>query len=146
MRADDLSVGQWVAIQDDLQDCEPAHSWPACQRESRVDGTPLKIVSISLPFLVVTDGYSRFVLDSRDTILCLLSKSFVRALTSRERVSAGQGGYVITNQPAARREPSGTPERGCPVCGERLIERYAHGVWQLACRQCGFSGSRGATT
>ena len=143
MHIDDLQVGQWVAIEHDLAaNDQPNDFWGNCQRESRVDGMPLKILSISLPFVAVTDGQSRFVLDSRELVLCRLDKRFVKSLTSTPRLATDHGSFVITNQPRQAQEQP--PERACPVCHERLIERFAGGVWLLACRQCGFTGGRGS--
>ena len=148
LQIDDLRVGQWIAVEHDLTaDDRPDFNPFTCHRppKSRVDGMPLKIVSISLPFIAVTDQEARFVIDTRDVKLCRLSKHFVKAMTSTDRQETGHGSYLITNKRAAASVPEAKPERACPVCSERLHELYREGVWLLACPECGFCGGRGAT-
>ncbi len=147
LNVDDLSVGQWVAVEKDLSSDEDSDASPFWfvphRQESKVDGMPLRIVAISLPFLCVTNGQHRFVLDSREVRLCRLSPQFVRAMTSTQRAVGVDGSFVISERPTKAAKPD-PPERACPVCGDRLIERYCEGVWNLACRQCGFMGGRGS--
>ncbi len=148
LRADDLTVGQWVAVEREISD-EPCSDggpfwfgWNG-RRESKVDGTPLRIVAISLPFVCVTNGRRRFVLDTREVVFCRLTPKFVKSL-SANRIYDDSGAFVVRDDAPKQRVNTEKPERACPVCSDRLIERYAAGVWCLACRQCGFTGGRGA--
>ena len=148
LQIDDLRVGQWIAVEHDLTADDRADFNPFIPVRppvSRVDGMPLKIVSISLPFIVVTDKETRWIIDTREVVLCRVSKHFVKSMMSTERTWTSHDSYRISDKRTAESVPEAKPERVCPVCGERLHELYRDGVWLLACGQCGFAGGRGAT-
>ena len=148
LKVDDLTVGQWVAIERELTEEQSPDSGPFWfvqhRRETKVDGMPLRIVAISLPFVCVTNGKFRFVLDTREIVFCRLCPKFVKSLTETPRSYDGDHYVIHDDQSRAKPEPQEKPERSCPICSDRLIERYTAGVWILACRQCGFSGGCGA--
>lgn len=148
LKVDDLAVGQWVAIEAELTDEHPLDSNPfwfaSHRRESKVDGMPLRILAISLPFVCVTNGKYRFVLDAREVVFCRLCPKFVKTLTVTPRSYNGDRYVIHDDQQRSKLRPQEKSERACPVCSEKLIERYTAGVWILACRQCGFSGGCGA--
>lgn len=152
---DDLKVGQWIAIVTEIvADTSEGPEWSpfgwghSPRRESNVDGRPLRILAISLPFIAVTDGMNRFPIDVRESKVTKLSSSYVKAM-ARQQLPRHQQGRSICETLSANRfvisEPperisEEKPERACPLCGDRLIERHREKVWFLACRLCGFEG------
>ena len=146
LKPDDFNVGMWVAIERDnaVETVADNPFWFPNRRESKVDGMPLRIVAISLPFVCVTNGNHRFVLDTREVQLCRLTPQFVKALTSTRRLLGNDGvSFSITDR-STKPPKVEQHERACPICQDRLIERYSAGVWNLVCRQCGFCGGHGA--
>jgi hypothetical protein len=146
MKWDDLSVKQWVAIEHEREDDdEPSSPFMRRARESRVDGTPLQILEISMPFVCVTNGKHRFVLDLRKVDLCRITAQYVKTLTSTPREYDG-GAFLIKHvQEKKKTEENADSGRACcPYCGSRLIQRFVDNIWVHVCRECGFSGSRGA--
>lgn len=156
---DDLRVGQWVAIHHDVpkdngrEEDSPFFFGYRQPQQSSVDGKPLKILALSLPFVAVTDGEQRFPVDVRETKLIKLSPKYVKMMNRRavrhqplasdpfRGALDGAGRYAISEPAkAAKAAKDETPERACPLCRSRLIERLRDGRWFLACRQCGFEG------
>jgi|GEM_PF-3178716 len=147
LKTDDLSVGMWVAIEKDLMALEQIESnepWIFRRhRESRVSGMPLRIVAISLPFVCVSNGPHRLALDTRELVFCRLDPKFVKSLISTNRSYDGDLFVVHDERPRQANSPqTERHERACPICGDRLIEKYADGVWCFSCRECGFSGGQ----
>lgn len=145
---DDLRVGQWVAIHHDVpkddgrEEASPFFFGYRQQPQSSVDGKPLKILALSLPFVAVTDGDERFPIDVRETKLITLSPKYVKAMNRQAiRHSIQESASVKYSICEPRKKlKDETPERACPLCRSRLIERLRDSRWFLACRQCGFEG------
>lgn len=151
---DDLSVGQWVFI----TDSESIESYSFFGDQSRtvypVDGRPLKIKAISLPFIVVTDTDQRYnaAIDTREVDLTRADAKYVKAMTGRAASRGGRttatfraDGSEAAVEAEKKKEKSEPEPMACPVCQERMVERLIPGTdgdWMLHCKQCGFEGGR----
>lgn len=151
---DDLKPGQWVAIfavkerettYDPFRGYRKEHS-----RSYPVNGKPLKILAISLPFVCVTDGRARYSIDVRDCELKKLSPHYVRVLTETESEmdECGDSFFVRESTPNKhrKRKRKKADTRGCcPNCGTRLRQRRVDiGTWSWVCNECGFIGGNSA--
>lgn len=128
---DDLYVGQLVAVTGHRERFQSTPWSEPVERESResVDGWPLRIIAISLPFICVDDGEDRFPLDLRQVMVQRVSKRYA------EMVREGVRGKL----------PESTSVQGdCPVCGGGLSHVMSESdmQWTYTCRECGFRGVR----
>lgn len=155
---DDLKVGMWIAVshtEESGGDMMSPFSMFRSNRGVQIDGRPLQIQAISLPFIAVTDGVNRMPLDIRTVEVQKLDKAYVKLLRQNERrqretqtQTHGRGQptgidyWVADNQPE-QKEPEKRRDRCCPLCGNWLIERLINETsdWVLACRECGFTGT-----
>ena len=145
-RIDDLKVGRWFAIkaERDIEEQPTFAEMPYLRsrnlRTTAVTGQPLKIVAISLPFIVVTDGVGRFTLDTRLYDFIRLSAKYVRALT--EVVVESDGQRLVAYLDQIKKLPKENPDpKLCPNCSEgRLRQTYRKEVWIFLCPVCGFEG------
>lgn len=149
-RVDDLRVGMWVAITA-TEEPEPSPfgyglGFPGSKPSLTplVDGKPLKIVALSLPFICVTDGHHRHALDVRNVAFQRLSPKYVKALLGRGLYTDEHGMYAVVDRDAKRKRKraKAKDERVCPICGERMHELLSNELWYLTCSQCGFRGGR----
>lgn len=130
---ENLRVGQWVAITRSVE--EHVTAFGTCtHHDEMVSGRPLKILAISLPFVVVTDGDDLFgPIDTRLCEFTRLSRSYVRCLV------AGSSATILQRQ--KEHDAQSTDARNCPMCNSRLRERrIENGIWELVCPECGFTG------
>lgn len=126
-RVDDLRVGMWVAVTATEEDVGPAMGFgtfgfgrgkPSLAPE--VDGKPLKIVAMSLPFVCVTDGYHRHALDVRTVVFQKLSPRYVKSLLGRALYTDEHGMYAVADPNARKRRQRqekarrAKDERACP--------------------------------
>ena len=150
IRLDDLRVGKWVAIESDA--AEPVENpfgdysffGRQAKKGSLVNGQPLQIKAISLPFLAVTDGNHRFSLDTREVRVCLLDSKYVKAMTQEKPVGTKARGVAV---PERRRKKKPATQvqttcRICPECQAILREVNQSGEWFFRCNECGFLGGR----
>lgn len=138
---DDLSEGKYIAIvgfvhrkfRDEIGEIE----------EPRWDGTPLKILSISLPFLAVWDGERRFALDMREIDVQVVSKKYAESLL-----------YGCEKTTTSKKPLDEPDARDCPRCRERLRQKLiTHDsgltqglrIWHMHCASCGFDGGDSET-
>lgn len=146
---DSLFVGNWIAIVGLKEQPKDAHTVSdmvfAVQQgppeEPDWDGRPYQIKAVSLPFLLLEAGGRRTTVDVRKYSVQKLSKKYVQMFNECQ-YSHDSSFMEIGSR---KQEQIASPTtKGCPCCGQRLIERWrGHGVWVLACRRCGFEGSRG---
>lgn len=141
MKLDNMRVGRYVIVREvfasDITVTE-VNGIPFVARANNymvippVNGAPLEIVSISLPFIAVITPVGE--LCSIDTRLCELipaSRQYVRAFED----------YLSEMESAQIAESAPQPSRLCPMCGSSLCEkRVGIGSWALHCNQCGFTG------
>lgn len=101
--------------------------------EPSYDGTPMKILAISYPFVCVNNGKDTFGLDIREYTLVRVHGTYVRhmaaKLTSRKR------------KKKVKKDP-----KLCPRCGEGiLVERWvmdpgSDSKWIIVCPICDSTG------
>ena len=135
MRVDDLKIGQWVTI---IESYEVAynHFEECIIFNDMVTGAPLKVIAISLPFVVVSDGKYRFPIDSRECTFGRISPQYVKSLRGVKR----KRGHLVVEE-KQRGSKITRDAKACPNCGERMIERLIrYGAWKLLCKDCGFEG------
>lgn len=82
LQADDLTIGQWVLINEINQEALPEvpAGMMAVAPRQRPHGWPLKIISIDLPWLFIWNGNSFDSIDSRRLLLQRASISYVRSV------------------------------------------------------------------
>lgn len=126
---EDLRPGQYVALVGCKRDQQVVTKrgglWiEAC--DVKFDGMPLKIVSISLPFICVDhpDG-DRIGLDIRDWDFKRLSRHYARSMLAAPTYATQ---LVKTNAPGPGH---------CQRCGSKLIQRrVGDGQWATICPEC----------
>ena len=145
LQIDDMKVGQWVAITSETQadmSYSPFGFHPPVP--SMVDGCPLKIVAICLPFIAVTNGYERFSLDCREYTFTKLDKKYVQCMSFGRKQwnsETGRSRILIEEQCTSPQVDPAEGLNNCPMCHEgRLRQRYSQGEWLIVCPVCGFSG------
>lgn len=145
---DSLYVGNWIAITRVVPE-EREYSmfmpWAFNSNDNHppVDGRPLRILAISLPFICVTDGRYKFSLNVRRCEVQKLHRTYVRQMFGALVSYAGVAACELDED----EEDEDTPDDKtgcCPVCGGHLIQLLHEGsnVWMLACKECGFQGGR----
>ena len=136
---DDLKIGMWVAIVQikEQEQEEPSFFMPVPRRRTRYDGTPLKIVAISLPFASVVNSQGMVAsIDLREVDLRRLTPHYVRVMTTN----------VVERREKKRKRRNEKPDtHQCPRCHARCIERLIVEAgkpnrWILVCPQCGLTG------
>ena len=149
IRLDDLRVGKWIAIESDAAEPveNPFGDYSFFGRQSKkgslVNGQPLQIKAISLPFLAVTDGNHRFSLDTREVRVCLLDPKYVKAMTQEKPVGTKARGVAVPERRRKKKpEPVQERRRACPECGGHLHEVCQGGDWFFRCPDCKFLGGR----
>lgn len=164
---DDLKVGQWIAIIDVLEEEEDSPygfmAPPSKHRRYPINGKPLKILCIDLPFICVTDGSKTYSLHSKYCSFKRLKPSYVRymlATSERDRHESHNVCFVFDSdqqrkgkptkdsiiRPGKIRKAGKEDSRGrCPQCGSRLRQRRVSiGTWAWVCPDCGFTGGNTA--
>lgn len=136
MKADDLEVGMFVAVsgfigEDDSPEPSP---WTYTRpRSDLIDGTPLEILAVSLPFVLLHNGHGQGTLDIRTVTLVRLQDEYVAAF---RKTPIEKCRRVPGQQPP--REPT-TPVSVdcCGRCGSKQnLFRSATGPWAWKCREC----------
>lgn len=141
-RVDDFVTGRWYAIvreQEEVQtDFNPFFRQ---QRHTHVNGRPLKLLALSLPFAVFTDGRERMTVDTRMFGFIRLDYKYVKVIGVREGRSE-RGRIITLENPERRRKKRESREGCCPMCGCRLRQKFRDRQegWLLACPECGFEG------
>ena len=142
-KVDDFMVGRWYAIvseaeQEVQQDFNPFFQQ---HRNAYVNGRPLKLLAMSLPFAVFTDGRERFTLDTRQFGFIRLNYRYIKAIGIREERTE-RGRIVTLENPEQRRRKRESEEGCCPICGCQLRQKFRDqdGDWLLHCIGCGFEG------
>ena len=137
---DDLRPGQYIALVRAKDDDAPVSPFdffgPPKRSTDRIDGRPLEILAISLPFLCVTDGRRRFGIDLRQYDVKRVTRQYAEHLWPERR-------QEVRQFKGKRRERKEKPDGSyCQRCGSRLIQAYdiRNRVWRIACRDCGFDG------
>lgn len=114
------------------------------QRRARTqfDGKPWRIVSISLPFLLVTDGKKRVSIDTRMWSVQRVSKEYAREWRSEEQTTETLKKGKKTNdlfKKKPRKEKPGLDQ--CTKCGGKMKQALkGHQVWKWVCSECGNEG------
>lgn len=118
---DDLDPGDYIAITGEKA---------AEEIDPFLDGAPLKVVAISLPFIAVDDGDEVFAIDIRLATFQKLTRRYVRVMQGKcgRRIY----GPVVNNAPPSPYD--------CPRCGCRMrrIKKQAQPDWIMSCPHCGF--------
>lgn len=121
LQIDDILAGQWIAVTSwrrERQACE--WSWFEQPAYPPLAGSPLKVIAISLPFLVVEAGGQIGRIDTREFSFARITDEYVAALSV-----------------APKQLKPGRRTDGCPRCGSRLIQRNTGtGAWDRFCREC----------
>ena len=143
-RVDDFVVGRWYAIVREQEEVREGFD-PFFQRRhhTHVNGRPLKLLALSLPFAVFTDGRERMTVDTRMFEFIRLDYKYVRAIGVREERSE-RGRIVTLENPGRRRRKRESREGCCPMCGCRLRQKFRdqNEGWLLWCPDCGFEGGK----
>lgn len=132
---DDLNVGDWIAVVDQLVDPEPSQSpWEMITANCRptYDGSPWRIKAISLPFIAVTDGKRNCALDVRRWAVQRVSKKYADSMYGKPAVKKKRVRVVVEEHNPQADE--------CPKCRQRLVQRLifenGEGHWREMCRSC----------
>lgn len=126
LRADDMKVGQWVAVSRSTEMVYGPFGGSTVE-DRMVTGVPMQIVAISLPWICVRVDGRRFPIDTRICQFQLLHRSYVNSLKG---IGRSDGPFVDEDEVVS---PSRSGGGCCPMCGERLVERLtenANGVWE----------------
>lgn len=135
---DDLKPGQYIAVtkryvEDDVPN--PFGFFMPRQPLS-FSGVPVKIITISLPFLAVEDKNGRVSsIDVREWGVQRVSRQYAEAFDQPEPTSKR------TSFTKRRKKKSKPDPRDCPRCGERMIQRMIAGTsrgFVVVCPCCGF--------
>ena len=147
---DDLRVGGWYAIKSEreLDEQTSFADFPFAirkRRRSAVTGEPLRILAISLPFIVVTNGHDRFPLDVRQYEFIRLDRRYVDAITTSRGPELIGNVFLDEEKRIAsdiKRGKKQKPDpRLCPHCCEgRLHQLHRSGEWLFVCPVCGYEG------
>lgn len=126
---DDLKPGMWLAVVARKFD-PPRRSWYAEPEPAVFDGSPAKILAISLPFLCAQCGDHRMSIDLRMYAVQKLNNEYVAAATGRpfQEIKTGR-----KKKPKPERD-----ERDCPRCGARMHQSCVNSVWRYQCPECRF--------
>lgn len=159
---DDLHVNNWIAVTSWEDEFGISLFGTPVSRSRPVDGAPLQIRAISLPFICVSDGTYRYALDMRKCVVKKLHPKYVKMMMRNGHGAAHGCGYVTKDgQPVVsladwcgndnkvidsdqRKIKSADPQkRVCPICGCPLVERLIQEdrSWVLFCKECNFRGS-----
>ncbi len=108
------------------------------KRETVFDGKPWRVIAISMPWVLATDGIERACFDTRRTELTLVSKEYARNWRAKEAITQKTPIVIgkIKNK-KKKRHPS-----ECPRCETRMsqILKDDRSGWQWVCKSCGFKG------
>lgn len=124
---EDIHDGDWVAVTSVLGSIV----------HPLVTGLPLKVITRSLPFIVVSNSNTTIPLDVRVTEFQKLEEAYVTSYCLREVTRKINDIYQETPTPQKQKSTLGH----CPRCEAKMIEELREGVWYLVCRECSFSGS-----
>lgn len=111
-RVDDFRVGRWYAIVREPEVEEGFNPFYHVPRGTHVNGRPLKLLALSLPFGVFTDGRETLTIDTRQFGFIRLSTEYVKAVGIRDV----RGEPVLERRQKQEQKTEGR----CPVCGGRL--------------------------
>lgn len=116
LQADDLTIGQWVLINEINQEALPEvpAGMMAVAPRQRPHGWPLKIISIDLPWLFIWNGNSFDSIDSRRLLLQRASMSYVRSIMKH------RDGHLLP--PKDRRKSRSKKKSVAETLGEALGE------------------------
>jgi predicted RNA-binding Zn-ribbon protein involved in translation (DUF1610 family) len=119
---DDLDRGMYIALTGDKGDEEI---------DPFLDGEPLRVMAVSLPFIAVSDGDVTFAIDNRQVTYQKLTKEYVRAM---------RGGSYRRRECCPPSAVAAATPYDCPRCGRRLRRRKTGSDpnWKLHCQDCGF--------
>ncbi len=122
---DDLKIGSYVAVVNIKHE-------QTCHTQYSYDGTPLKLLAKSLPFLSVTDGKAVYALDVREVDVKKVTPHYVKQMQSATEVLAKE-------RRRRRKKPKKDP-KVCPRCGEGVLkERLTGGnKWVTLCPVCDY--------
>lgn len=141
---DDLKVGQWIALTyvENPQVFMFFGGQPMANHP-QVDGVPLEVMAISLPFVCVSNGRFRFSIDVRRCRFQRVSRRYVDLMFNMEGLTINGIAAVEDDLAEVPVEEVESNPRACPMCGERMVERLDPDTrdWFVACRQCGFQGT-----
>ena len=139
-RVDDFVVGRWYAITREPEVQEEFNPFFQRRHSTHVNGRPLKLLAMSLPFVVFTDGRETMTIDTRIFEFIRLDPKYVRAVGIR--TERRDGNRVVVLDQRSRKKRHENREGCCPVCGCRLRQRFRDQSegWLLACPECGFEG------
>lgn len=107
------------------------------KRETVFDGKPWRVLSVSMPWVLCTDGIDRACFDSRRTELTLVSKDYAREWRAKENVTQKTPQVIgRIKEKKKKRHPS-----ECPRCEIKMVQiRKPDGVWSWECKNCGHRG------
>ncbi len=139
-RVDDFAVGRWYAITREPESQEEYSPFFQRRHSTHVNGRPLQLRALSLPFAVFTDGREMMTIDTRLFEFIRLDPKYVRA--TGIRTERRDGRKVVSLENTSRRKKRESREGCCPVCGCRLRQKFRdHSEgWLLACPECHFEG------
>lgn len=131
---DDLKVGMWIAVTKLAEDQCEVTMWGG-RRPITYGGEPLRVLSLSLPFICVTDGKRRFSLDARTVEVQKLNSRYVREMlqadTPVERCKRKRKRSV--------RDPLLCPRCRCGRLIQRATSKNGDVTWDWYCTECGFT-------
>jgi len=138
---ENVKPGQWLIItydQDYEKTMEATKNTPFQMMAPRIKytGVPFRVVAVSPPFLLVQIGQNRSVVDTRQVNWTQATKRYVKEF---KKINLPSTVSVTPGIPSGIEEPSSPPEKICPRCGNRMIEKVTEGinVWHLYCDECG---------
>jgi hypothetical protein len=142
---DDLKPGMFVAIiaYDAPEQLSPDGTLVPAE-PTRFSGMPLRIMSVSFPFVILTDGHENTgALDTRRYKFVKLSMHYAKTWEIA-RLADGAAAlfpskwYEAMQLQAAPAAPEPNADC-CPTCGRKYRQRLVkQGQWERRCPQCGF--------
>lgn len=133
---DDLRRGDWIAMVGFRGEQEES---PFGRQQVRFDGSPLRVLEISLPFLAVCDGQGRtFSVDVRDWAVQRVSDRYAEVLHQTQGALREQNKGRLRRRRRRREKPDPLL---CPRCGDRLrqfMSRSTDYRFRFVCPTCGF--------
>jgi hypothetical protein len=132
---DDLRPGLVVAVAGCADPVPQPGDYAMPPQPMAYHGCPLRILAVSLPFIVVSTGAGVLSVDTRRWKLIRVSTAYVRAC------QMAIAGNVAPPLLPARRRPVTVPMQltgCCPFCHAKLRQRWlGSGRWETICPDCG---------
>ena len=133
---ENLKRGHFIAVVSDKHSKPDDESMWFYRSKPDMNGHPLEILSICLPFISVQDANGTVSsIDVRRWGVRRLSKRYVYSMLPACKTR------LATSIPTKRKHKQKPGPNDCPRCSTRMIQRRKEGLnehWQRVCRNCGY--------